>query len=232
MKLRPLLVLSLFVVSVGVLVWIYYAVTQPHDNPRDAVWAETIADLRLSSTRKHVKSAQYDHFADIASQEQRKNAMRLFRALALSERIHEHNCANAIVRFGGTYQPPTKVVVFHGTTDDNLVRSITYERQTLRERNGKDIQRAFARGNRYAARILSWTAAGDMRHVVLMEDRQLHDAQPTVACASTGLSALVSPDNTATYLVCPSCGNIWNTDYCDTYCPFCLTESAKFIRFE
>lgn len=235
MKLRPLLVLLLFVVSAGVLVWIYYAVTHSGDESRNAVWDETIADLRLCSTRKHVKSTQYDHFAAIASEEQHAAAARLFRAMALSERIHEHNCANAIVRFGGHYQPPTKVVVFHGTTDDNLARSIAYERQTLQERNGKDVARAMAKGNRYAARILTWAAGGDLRHVVLMEERRRVDAPSSILTASfhaVPMPSAAPADSTASYLVCPTCGNIWKAGEDDAYCPFCLTEGAKFIRFE
>lgn len=50
--------------------------------------------------------------------------------MAFSARLHEYNCANAIVRLGGRYTPLEKVTVFRGTTDQNLQRSIDFERRT------------------------------------------------------------------------------------------------------
>lgn len=218
MKLRPFIILLLFVVSAGILVWIYHTARHVPKEPKTSRWAETLSDLDACGRRKHVKSVQYDHFADIADEEHRHEAARLFRAMALSERLQEHNCADAIVRLGGSYLPPAKVVVFRSTTEDNLRRSIDYERQTLRNRHGEEIDRAIDKGNRYAARVLTWAAAGDLRHQALME---------------YSLFTHAHPDGHATgYCVCPTCGNIYTESYCDPYCPFCLTAGREFIRFD
>lgn len=212
MKLRPILVLLLFVVSAGVLVWLYYAATREPASGRTAPWTETIADLDACSRRKHVKSIQYDHFAAIADEEDRPETARLFRAMAASERLQGNNCINALTRLGGHYSPPEKVVIFRGTTDSNLARSIDFERRTIGERHGAEIGRALERGNRYAARVLIWAAAGDMRHILLME-----------RCRDKA-----SGDE---YAVCPVCGNLYDTTYSDPYCPHCLTAGPDFIRF-
>lgn len=218
MKLRPFLILLLFVVSAGILVWIYHTARHAPKETKASPWAETMSDLDACCRRKHVKSVQYEHFADIAEDESRPNTAQLFRAMALSERLQEHNCAEAITRLGGSYLPPVRVVVFRSTTEDNLRRSIDYERQTLRNRHGEEIDRAMNKGNRYAARALAWAAAGDLRHQALMEYT---------------LYVFDHPDaQSPGYCVCPTCGNIYTENYLDPYCPFCLTAGREFIRFE
>lgn len=140
MKLRLGLILLLFVASAGILVWLYYAATREPRSPKGSPWAETLADLDACCRRKHVKSVQYDHFADIAADEKRHTAERLFRAMAFSERLQENNCATAILRLGGHYTPPGKIVIFGGTTDGNIERSIAYERQAYAGHGGADIR--------------------------------------------------------------------------------------------
>lgn len=213
MKLRPFLILMLFVVSTGILVWIYIATTRPQPPP--APRAATLTDLDACGRRKHIKSVQYDHFAEIASDEHIADAERLFHALAHAERVQENNCARAILRLGGNYAPPTKVSVFHGTTDNNLERSIAYERQLLNSTVSAEIDRAVASGNRYAARVMIWARAGDLQHVILMERSRRGETRMT-----------------AFYLVCPVCGNLYSSDYTAPHCPHCLTDGRRFVRFE
>ena len=218
MKVRPLLILLLFAVSTGVLAWIYYAATRQHETRTavDPQYVETLADLDACCRRKHAKSMQYEYFADIAQLERQAHMARLFRAMALSERVHENIYAQAIVRLGGHYQPPVRVVVFRGTTDGNLEHSIAYERQSLDTRCGREIHRAMTAGNRYAAQILARADAGDMQHVVLLERcRAEHHPLDTVCC----------------YAVCPVCGNLIDTDHAPDYCPYCLTERVRFVQF-
>lgn len=217
MKLRLGLILSLFVASAFILVWLYYAATREPRMPKSPPWAEALADLDACCRRKHVKSVQYDHFAGIAADEQRREAERLFRAMAFSQRLQENNCATAIMHLGGHYTPPGKIVIFGGTTDGNLDRSISYERMSYEERNGADIRRAMERGNRYVARVLIWASAGDLRNIALLERCREHTHN--------------APD-TCRFSVCPVCGNLYSSEYVDFYCPACLTSNERFIWFE
>ena len=154
MKLRLGLILLLFAASAGILAWMYYAATREPRSPKGSPWAETLADLDACCRRKHVKSVQYDHFAGIAADEERHTAERLFRAMAFSERLQENNCATAILHLGGHYTPPGKIIIFGGTTDGNLERSVAYER-----RNAPDTGR-FAVcpncGNLYPSEYADW----------------------------------------------------------------------------
>ena len=215
MKVRPLLILLLFVVSTGILVWIYFAALRGQRAPHRRQWTETLADLDACCRHKHIKSRQYDHFAETARAEQRPGAEQLFRAMAFSARLHEYNCANAIVRLGGRYTPLEKVTVFRGTTDQNLQRSIDFERRTPDAPHAGEIDRALAAGNRYAARVLIWSKAGDVRHRALMARY--------IATGETG--------HEAGYRICPVCGNIYAAEYCDPFCPNCLTYGRESARF-
>ncbi len=219
MKVRPLFILLLFAVSTGILAWIYYAATRKHDQRpvSDSRHAETLADLDACGRRKHAKSMQYEYFADIAHREHHEHHARLFRAMALSERVHEGKCAEAIGRLGGHYVPPVRVVVFRGTTDGNLERSISYDQRSLHTRRGKEIRRALSSGNRYAAQILARSDASDHQHILLMEQSRIRHAPQ---------------DTVRTYAVCPVCGCLSAVEHEPDFCPYCLTERGRFVRFE
>lgn len=219
MKERPLLVLLLFAASAVILAGMYYGATRGGEENRQEKWTETLADLDACSHRKHVKSAQYGHFAEVARQERQHDAERLFRAMAHAEGLQEYNCAKAIVRLGGHYAPPKKVSVMPGSTADNLRRSIDSLRRTAGGGNAAEIDRALEKGNRYAARVLVWARAAEMRHLELME---ICHHRLTTGEGSADLQG---------YLVCPTCGNIYPAAYSDPYCPACLTDGRRFILF-
>lgn len=216
MKARPIIILLLFAASILVLAWLYHATSKTDKHAKPSPWRETIADLGECSRSKHLQASQYGHFATVAEQGDDLQAARLFRAMALSDGIQEHNCVKALTRLGGSYIPPGKVVVFRGTTAENIARSIDYERHRLQEKNGIQIDRALAADNRYAAKMLIWASAADLRHIWLMEHCSGHpDRQQDIG-----------------YAVCPTCGNIYNSDYCDSFCPLCLTSQTEFVWFK
>ena len=75
MKVRPLLILLLFMVSTGILVWIYFAALRGQRAPHRRQWTETLADLDACCRHKHIKSRQYDHFAETARTEQDRKSV-------------------------------------------------------------------------------------------------------------------------------------------------------------
>ncbi len=207
-----MLILLLFAVAAGMLVRFGHVPSRASRNARKASWNEIIADLNACGRQKHLKAVQHVHFAEIAASENRPEAERLFRALAFSERLQEQNCAAAIRRLGGKYLPPRPGALFGGATDGNLERSIQAERRNYNRQHEAGIRRAMSRGNRYAARTLVWASAADLRTILLMEAR--------------------SETQNRAFAVCPVCGNLYATEYLDRYCPFCLTDGEKFVRFE
>ena len=72
MKVRPLLILLLFVVSTGILVWIYFAALRGQRAPHRRQWTETLADLdahallgRMETAEKSGASFKDIHVSDI-----------------------------------------------------------------------------------------------------------------------------------------------------------------------
>ena len=206
-----MLILLLFAGAAGRRVSLRHALPKARTTQK-ASWNEIIADLNACGRRKHIKALQHAHFAEIAASENRPEAERLFRALAFSERLQEQNCAAAIRRLGGEYRPPRPGTLFGGSTDGNLDRCIQAERRSYHEHRDAEIRRAMTRGNRYAARTLVWASAADLKSIFLLECRP-----GSRECA---------------FAVCPVCGNLYATEYLDRYCPFCLTDGEKFVRFE
>ncbi len=212
MKPRLYLILLLFVASVGVLVWLYAGKAFVPRKHARSTWHEIAVDLEACGRRKHLKARQYERFAEIAAAEGRTDAERIFRAIACSEHLQEQNLAAAIRRLGGEYQPPREIALHGGDTDENLVRCLAFERNRYARRSDAEIRRAMSRDNRYAARLLIWASAADLREIQLLE-RRLE----------------VGPEQLA---VCPVCGNLYTVVWLDRYCPHCLTPDEAFIHFE
>ncbi len=214
MKVRPILILLLFVGAVGVLCWMYYAVTRPAIRLHAPHVKTEVADLDDCCRRNHVQSVQYEHFAQIAEGEALPTVALLFRAMAHSERVQEQHGAFVIEKLGGRYRPPQRIVLFRGTTAGNIARSIDYVIRHSDSLQYRRIDHHLRYGNRMVARALIWSAAVDLNHRMLLE-------------AHRDRHALVSTH----YLVCPRCGHVATTSAYAPFCPFCLTDSRHFVHF-
>ena len=212
MKVRPILVLLLLAGSIMVIGWLYYAVTRPALTMQATSSSEVLAELVSCCREKHSHAVRYEHFARTAEEEQVGHAALLFRALALSERAQEGQVADAIVKLGGEYEPPKRIVLFRGTTPDNLRQSLHHKRRGNDSVHHARIARQLRRGNRLAARVLIWSAAADRRQAALIATH------------------LASPEQREGYLICPHCGNLYTESAADPYCPHCLTDSHRFVR--
>ncbi|MBR5849967.1 MAG: rubrerythrin family protein [Alistipes sp.] len=211
MKVRPILLLLLLAGLICAVGWLYYAVTRPAVEVHAEGNLEVISELERCCREKHSHAARYEHFAHRAEQEHEVQAATLFRALALSERVQERQMAEAITKLGGQYHPPQRILLFHGATRENLLHSLRvkqHEDTLSRSR----IHRQMLRGNRLAGRALIWVAAADHRQAGLMERFLEHPTQRTA------------------YLVCPHCGNLYDSERADPYCPHCLTDGQRFVQ--
>ncbi len=192
----------------------YYAVTRPALRLHAHRGEEVLADLDRCCRRKHIKSVQYEQFAQIADEEHHHTTADLFRAMAHSERVQEQYCAVTIGKLGGQYTPPRRIVLFRGTTSGNIDRSIVLETAAADASEQAQIATHLKMGNRLAARALIWAASNDLRHRLLLE-----------ACRDHRLTT------THFFAVCPRCGNTYPADALDSFCPHCLTAGSRFVRF-
>ncbi len=217
MKIRPLIILILFITSTAVIVWLYFAADSITFHKKGEQWASVVTDLNACMHRKELKSRQYDHFAGVAQRERRPHTAALFMAMAHSERIHQERLAVIIENLGGGASEVVDVALFNATTPINLKHSIKYARNTLQSHSNREIERAFANKNRYAAQALVWAAASDAAHIHLMDMHLGEDC------------AIIIP---TTYCVCPECGDITLEEYSHNICPICLTDSYEFVLFD
>ena len=216
MRLRLLFIFCVLIAAAA-LGWVFSYASHDQGAPKTSIWAENIEDLEECCRIKSAKASLYDAYAATARREKRSNAMCLFQALAASERIHEANCAEALRLLGGQYTPSLRRQAdTTGTTAEHVARAIAVERRLHDEQEGAMIRRAMEKHNRYAARILIWTAASDLKHLILLEHYRSNAGK--------------FPSDRG-YAVCPTCGNTFDTAYCDPYCPFCLTDDDEFTRY-
>ena len=103
-------------------------------------------------------------------------------------------------------------------TKDNLRRSLDDERSRLETECGAAVGRAIDARNYYTARILIWIDGTNRRHIELLE-RCLANTENDEKCDG------------CEYTVCPVCGNIYEAENCDTYCPLCRTHRSEFESF-
>lgn len=191
-----------------------------HSLPDGVVaWRESLAELDACTRRKHIEAARCDICARRALEERHPEAARLFRSIARSERIHERNCLKAIRRLGGRYIAPAPITIPVGTTQQNLQNAITYRKEQLGTSH-RSIKRTLDENNRYAGRLLIHITGGESHQLMLLERYVLVHDLPQ------------SKRQREAYVDCPNCGNIYLLEYCDPYCPFCLTDSDEFILFE
>lgn len=173
------------------------------------------ADLTDYTNGSHLQRCRYQHYADRASAEGNRTAAGLFSALARSEHIHEDACTRVSSLVGGECRPNISAAFAIASTDENLRLSIEDERLRLTERRGEPATRAIESGNHYIARILIWVDGTNRRHIELLE-RCLSAAEGCGACE---------------YEVCPVCGNVYESECCDDYCPLCRTHRSQFEYF-
>lgn len=190
---------------------------RPRRSERDP--SSVLADLNAYFSASRLQRYRYECYADRASDDGNRPAAGLFRALARSERAHEEACSHAAELFGGKCERPQTAAFDIAATAENLRRSIDDERRRLEPGRGTAVARAISAGNYYTARVFIWIDATHRRHIEMLE-----------RCLYMG-GADSLPRICSKYGVCPVCGNIYEYDNCDAYCPLCRTGCASFEMF-
>lgn len=176
-----------------------------------------IDDLNEYTRLSHLQRCRYERYADRASTEGNRTAAGLFSALARSEHIHENACTRAVGLLKGECRPQNLAAFQIADTKENLRRSLDDERSRLGSDRGAAASRAIDAHNYYTARIIIWIDGTNRRHIELLERCLL--AEDNGECDG------------CEYTVCPVCGNIYEAENCDTYCPLCRTHRSEFESF-
>lgn len=176
-------------------------------------WPRSLENLNAAAHITRDNAENFESAARQAAAEERPGAERLLRALAHSERIQETGYVRAIRRLGGDYIPPDTVEIRIRSTRRNLEQLLT-RLQENRLQGYRAIDEVLEEGNRYVARLLIRNAAATNRSLHAVE-RYLRQGERYAPA----------------YWVCPQCGYLCDDRHRDPYCPQCLTDGRRFLRF-
>lgn len=177
---------------------------------------KTIENLKAGIKGETTASAKYAAFALKAKEEGKDTIAKLFEAASKAEAIHAANHTKVLEQLGEKmeeFKPEFEVK----TTSDNLQEAIdgeTYESTTMYPQFLED---AKAEKVEKAEKTFIWAFDTEKKHMQFY---------------SNALQILKS--NTVNtlpfiYVVCPVCGNTYDSAKVDEKCAFCQTSKSKFI---
>lgn len=178
--------------------------------------AKTIADLQEAFNGESNATARYAAFSKKAAEEGHKEIALLFKAASMSEKVHAGN-HKAVLEEMGVAVTPATIDIKVLSTKENLEAAIkgeSYEATTMYPNFIKDANTA---GNQLALISLNYAYKTEKKHKEFYEQ---------------ALAALLSnKDNTlaATYFVCPTCGNTYETT-APKRCGISMTSGEKFVK--
>ncbi len=180
--------------------------------------ATTIENLKTAIIGESTAAAMYAAFASKAAQEGYMNISRLFEATSKAERIHAANHTKALVKMGGEplhYEIAIKV----GTTAENLREAAAGETYEFSTMYPPMIETAREEGAKDALRSMTWACEVEIHHERLY------------AAALAALEAGEEKSLSASYWVCPTCGDTFSSLDGVERCPVCNVPAEKFIKF-
>jgi rubrerythrin len=181
--------------------------------------SKTIANLVTAFKGESGASAKYAAFAAQADKEGYPQIAMLFRAASKAESIHADNHKKVLEKMGQKVDPVTPTVEVKSTRE-NLQTAINGEGYEISTMYPGFIETAKSEKALDASKSFSWAFDTEKKHHTMYQEAlKAYDAK-TVASMSM------------TYFVCPKCGNTFNSGNLDKSCPFCMTESSKYIRIK
>ena len=181
---------------------------------------KSIENLKKAITGETAANAKYTLFSKIAQNEGYPNISKLFAAAAAAEAVHIKNHNAALVKLGEKEYVAPVPEITPGTTAENLKAAIdgeTYEYTTMYQEFAET-----AKAEKCAAAVTTFTWADDAEK----KHAQLYTA---------ALSSLTANGNdsgvSASWYLCPKCGNIYDNITNVQSCEFCATKSSAFQQF-
>jgi rubrerythrin len=181
---------------------------------------KSIENLKKAITGETGANAKYTLFAKVAQDEGYPNISKLFTAAAAAEAVHIKNHNAALVAIGEQEFTVTPDPVTPGTTAENLKNAIdgeTYECTTMYP---EFFETAKTEKSTPAITTFGWAKDAERKHADLY---------------TAALSSLTADGNdnavSATWYLCPKCGNLYGDITNVKSCEFCATNSSAFQQF-
>jgi rubrerythrin len=181
---------------------------------------KSIENLKKAITGETGANAKYTLFAKVAQDEGYINISKLFTAAAAAEAVHIKNHNAVLVALGEPEFKVTPDPVTPGTTAENLKSAIegeTYETTTMYP---EFTEAAKLENCTTAVTTFTWAKDSEKKHA------------DTYTAA---LNSLVANGNdsgvSATWYICPKCGNLYDSIASIQSCELCGTKSSSFQQF-
>lgn len=179
----------------------------------EVLYHENIEQLKELCRLKYRQSLHHIAYAHHAERDSLHSAAALFHAISHSEAVQCDNCRQAIGALGGILTLPTTTPTPFSNTNTHIDNALRRKLSTHQHLIPTAIEQAMQDNNRYVARMLTWCDASEAKQILLLE---LLQRNPQTL-----------PH--ARFRVCPTCGDISWLEVGSRYCPYCMTDSLKFI---
>lgn len=188
---------------------------QPAAAATDAKTA-TIDNLKAAFTGETTASAKYAAYSRKAQEEGFTQIALLFKATSKSEMIHANN-HRAVLEDMGESIPTVNPEFTVKTTQENLVDAIAGESYEISTMYPEFMTAANSADNQLALTSLNYAYRTEQRHKPLYE-------QALTALQNNQVATLPGQ-----YLVCPTCGNTYDT-VPPKRCRISMTPNERFIK--
>ncbi len=189
------------------------------DTTKKEMTKTTKENLIAAVNQEVILDAKYSAYAIKAKEEGYTAIQRLFEAVSNATLIHISNLTNALEKMGGK-ATETKPIVETKTTKENLEESIKNESDLKKGTFPQYIELADKEGLDDASIAFTWANDTKKRYSDMFNS------------ALDALNKNTLNKLSATYYVCPRCGNIFDLSNVEDECSYCGTGKAKFIIFK
>jgi rubrerythrin len=180
---------------------------------------KTIENLKYAYNGESTASAKYAAFAEKAKAEGLDTVAVMFLATSKAEAIHAANHLKVLEKLGEKVTGPEIGKFEVLATSENLADAIKGETGEIESMYPGFIETATAEKSNDALKSFSWAVDTEKKHA---------DFYNKALAAVTAGGEKSLPAN---WLVCPVCGNTYDSGSVTTACDFCMTPKEKFISF-
>lgn len=180
---------------------------------------KTIENLKYAYNGESTASAKYAAFAEKAKAEGLDTVAVMFLATSKAEAIHAANHLKVLEKLGEKVAGPEIGKFEVLATAENLADAIKGETGEVESMYPGFIETATAEKSTDAVKSFSWAIDTEKKH------------QEFYKKALEAINAGGEKSLPANWLVCPVCGNTYDSGSVTTTCDFCMTPKEKFISF-
>lgn len=203
------------------------------ENPKPE---KSIENLKAAIEGETKASIKYAEFSAKASEEGYSNIAKMFAAAAEAEKIHVVNHNNVLAKLGAEkYSPETGEKPEVDITGQNIQTAIAGETYEFSVMYPGFIKEAEAEKCEDAIKTFKWAMEAEVTHSVLFQNvldmLNLAISSETAESSDEGVKESADAGVSSEWLVCPKCGNLFDTLEGVDKCGICELEPASFKKF-